>query len=217
MRYSLRTTALAGATSCAFALLAIMPLLSAASPVLPGTPPLAAQELETVVTLEGRGGYSLPISELDDRGAESDFGYGAGATLMLGPSFGLYGGWGRDIFRCDPCIGDSRIHASNLELGGKFVVPERERATPWLRAGVLASRSVLRAGTSRFESDRHVGFQAAVGLDAPIGEMVSVAPSVRFNSFTSEYDGLDGGLVDFEPETQFRYFSFDLALQVHLR
>jgi hypothetical protein len=203
MRNALKITALSGAGACM--------LLATLSPAL------QAQDRAAPVTLGVRGGYTFPVGALNDLGAQSDFGYGAQVTLGISPSFGIYGGWGSDVFHCEACTGREEVVASGVELGGKFIVPDRDRAHPWVKGGLLASRSLLRTGTSRFESSRNVGFQAAVGLDAPLGEMISFSPSIRFQSFTSEFDGVDGPFAGFQPRTDFRYFSFDLALQLHLR
>lgn len=208
MRHDFRTTAFACAASCMLFLLSTAPLIAQEEQEEERPPP---------ITLEARGGYSLPVATLHDLGARSDFGYGLALTLGISPAFGLYAGWGRDIFHCDRCSGDGQIEASGVEVGGKFIVPDRERAHPWVKAGLLASRSLLETGTSRFHSDRHVGFHGAVGLDAPLGDLISFSPSVRFNSFRSEYDGLEGDFAGFEPRTDFRYFSFDVAVLIHLR
>jgi hypothetical protein len=180
--------------------------------------PLHAQQGTPPISLEARGGYTFPLGSFsDDLGAESDFGYGAAVTFNVTPSFGIYGGWSRDVFQCEACGPGDQIRASGFEMGGKFILPSETRAHPWVKAGLLAPRSVLRAGASRFESDRHLGFQAAVGLDAPLTETVSLSPALRFNNFTSEFEGIEGVFEPFQPKADFRYLSFDIGLHVHLR
>jgi hypothetical protein len=210
MSKMIRMTAMPSAATCA-ALVLLATALQAQER------PAEAETRPAPISLEIRGGYSLPVAALNDLGAQSDFGYGAQVMLRLSPSFGLYGGWGRDVFHCEDCTGDAQIRSSGVELGGKFIVPDRERAHPWVKGGLLASKSLLMTGTSQFEGSRNVGLQAAVGLDAPLSAMVSVSPSARFHSFTSEFDGVEGQFAGYQPRTDFRYFSFDLAAQIHLR
>jgi hypothetical protein len=165
---------------------------------------------EPMLSVDLRGAYSLPIGDFGDN-VESDFGFGLGAVVTLTPSLGVYGGWAKDSFGCDSalCDDDSQVHASGFELGGKLILSGQRRFLPWAKAGLIGHKLELDAGPFEFESDRKYGFQAAVGLDYPLGEVLSVSPALRFNSLSVDDDG-------FFEDPGVRYFSFDLGAHIHI-
>jgi len=182
-------------------LLMMMPALWAAQ----------AEGQQRALSFDARGGYSFPMSDFGDT-TESDFGFGAGLVFSLTESFGIYGGWARDAFGCEDqvvCDEDAQIHVQGFEAGVKFIIPTEARILPWLKAGAIAHEVKFESDAFESESDREWGFQAAAGLDFPLGEVVSVSPGLRFNMLETSDDGL------FEnPEV--KYLSFDLGLHFHI-
>jgi opacity protein-like surface antigen len=182
-----------------------------ALPVLVAAWGAPAEAQERALSFDARGGYSFPMSDFGDT-TESDFGFGAGIVFSLTSSFGLYGGWARDAFGCEDtvvCDEDSQIHVQGFEAGVKFLVPTEARILPWLKAGLIAHEMKFDTGTGlEAESDREYGFQAAAGVDFPLGEVVSVSPGLRFNMIEM---GDDDAF-----ETEVRYLSFDLGLHFHI-
>jgi hypothetical protein len=170
-----------------------------------------ADAQQRALSFDARGGYGFPISDFGDS-VESDFGFGAGLVFSLTDSFGIYGGWARDAFGCDElvvCDGDSQVKVQGLEVGVKFLIPTESRILPWLKAGLIAHEVKLETDVFESESDREYGFQAAAGLDFPLGEVVSVSPGLRFNMLEASDDA---GIAD--PEV--KYLSFDLGLHFHI-
>jgi hypothetical protein len=163
-----------------------------------------------VLSFDVRGSYGFPIGDFGDN-AGYDFGFGAGALLSFTPSFGVYGGWARDSFGCDNLLCDegSQLHVSGFEVGGKFMIPTANRILPWLKAGLVAHKTTFDAGSIEFESDRTLGFQAAGGLDFPLGDVLSVSPGLRFTMLENDQDG-------FFSEPEVRFLSFDLGLHIHI-
>ena len=171
-----------------------------------------AEAQQRRLSFDARGGYSFPMSDFGDT-AESDFGFGGGIVLSLTDAFGIYGGWARDAFGCEAtvvCDEDSQIHVQGFEAGVKFLIPTQARILPWLKAGLIAHEMKFDTGTGfESESDREYGFQAAAGLDFPLGEVVSVSPGLRFNM-------IEFGDDDVFEEPEVRYLSFDLGMHFHI-
>lgn len=170
--------------------------------------PLAAQSTYPF-SVDIRGGYGVPFGDFGDA-AGSDWGFGAGAVLSLTPAIGVYGGWGRDTFTCDVvgCNGDDRVRLSGFEGGAKFILPMGGRWHPWARAGVIYHRLELDGGIVDWESDRQLGFQGAIGVDFPLGDVLSVTPALRMHIL--DFD--DADLLD---DAEIRYFSFDIGAHIH--
>ena len=175
--------------------------------------PAAAQNGRPLA-LEIRGGYTLPVGDLDDFGAESEVGFGADLVVGLSPFASVYAGWGRDQFDCTGCGGDDDIHASGPELGIKLRPARPANIRPWARVGAIYHSFAGELSGLAFESERRVGLQLGAGVDLPLGRVLSVAPSVRFHSWTAEFDA---PLGTFETQGGIRYLSFDLVARYLLR
>jgi hypothetical protein len=163
------------------------------------------------ISIDIRGGYSVPFGDFGDVWG-NDWGFGAGGVLSLTPSIGVYAGWARDAFDCEivGCGDDSRLHVSGLEAGAKFIIPTDIAVLPWAKAGVVYHKAELDESVVGFETDRNLGFQGAVGFDFPLGDVLSVSPSVRVT------------LLDFGDDEEFfeqaeaRYVNFDVAAHIHI-
>lgn len=174
---------------------------------------LGAAEIEAqqrALSFDVRGAYGFPIGDFGDN-VDSDFGFGAGAVLNLTNSIGVYGGWGRDSFQCDNLVCDTndQVRVSGFEVGGKFIVPSQNGVLPWLKVGAIADKAEFQTQVGTFESDRTWGFQAAAGLDFPLGEVLSVSPALRF----SLLDFNDAAF--FEP-SEVHYLSVDLGAHLNI-
>jgi hypothetical protein len=169
---------------------------------------LMAQQRE--ISLDLRGGYSVPFGDFGDN-VGNDFGFGVGVVFSLTPMIGIYGGWARDTFTCDvvTCDDDSQLHVQGFEAGAKFILPTETRALPWAKAGVVYHTVEFDGAFGDFESDRNLGFQAGIGMDFPLGEVLSVSPGVRVTLLDVGDDD------DFFPESEVRYFTFDIAAHIH--
>ena len=89
-------------------------------------------------------------------------------------------------------------------MGAKFIVQSERTFVPWLKAGLVAHKVEFDGTDFNFESDRKYGFQAAAGLDFPLGEVLSVSPALRMNVLNFD----DGDFFD-DPEV--RFLSVDLT------
>lgn len=198
------------ATACTVALLLMMSMSQLGAQQMQDPAP------ERAFTVEVRGGYGIPTGDFsNDVGAEADFGFGASAAMMLSRSVGLYAGWARDRFDCEACTGGDRLHVSGWEAGATFMVPGRYGIAPWLRAGAIWHRTSFEFAEADFQTDREWGFQAAFGVDVPIGEWFSLSPAIRYNTVDPTIDVDDFDDADFAAGTV-QYLSLDLGLRLHL-
>jgi len=171
-----------------------------------GASALSAQS----VSFDARGSYGIPFGDFADA-TEGDFGFGAGAVLSLTPSFGIYGGWAKDVFRCESvlCNPDSRLNVAGFEGGVKAVFPTQGGIHPWLKVGLTSKVVEFDGVVVNFESDRQLGFQGAFGVDFPLGEVLSVSPALRVNLMSVDDD-------EFFDDPGIRYLTFDLGAHIHL-
>lgn len=168
-------------------------------------------------SLEIRGGYDFPMGDLNDSGVESEVGFGGQAVYTFTPQVSVYGGWGRDQFGCDVCgSDDDDIHSSGLEGGVKLHPTRATNAHPWVRIGAIYHTFAGRIAGVEFESDRQVGLQLGLGVDLPLGQVMSVSPAVRFHSWTAKFDG-PNGLDPTDSERGVRYLSVDLGARFLVR
>jgi hypothetical protein len=169
---------------------------------------LAAQQ--RALSVDVRGGYGIPFGSFGDH-VGNDFGFGGGVVLSLTPNIGIYGGWARDSFSCDAgvCDPDSKLNVQGFEAGGKFILPGQNRILPWAKAGVVYHKVEFDGDVADFESDSNLGFQAGVGLDFPLGEVLSVSPGVRVTLLDVGDDD------DFFADSEVRYVNIDIAAHIH--
>lgn len=170
--------------------------------------PGAAQDSR--VSFEVRGGYDFPIGDFSDSGIDSEFGFGANAVYTFTPQVSVYAGWGRDQFDCDMCGGDDDIHSSGFEGGVKLHPRRASNAHPWARIGAIYHNFAGQVSGEDFESNRQVGLQLGLGVDLPLGEVLSVTPAVRFNSWTAKFEGALG-LDPLETQRPVRYLAIDIG------
>lgn len=167
--------------------------------------------------LELRGGINLPVGDFSDTpgvDAKSVAGFGADLLLPVHRRIAVYVGGGREIFDCRRCQGEDEVLTTGLGVGTKAFLPMGPISwAPWFKVGAVYHRLDFEVAGISGESDWGLGFQAAVGLDIPLGEVLAFSPAVRYHSHTAELESPD---LDFlEVEEDVRFFSFDLAIVVH--
>jgi hypothetical protein len=142
-----------------------------------------AQEDVSPLSFDIRGAYGVPFGEFEND-VDNDFGYGVSATYTFTPAVGVYAGWARDSFGCANilCADESQVHVSGLEVGAKFIIDSDMVATPWLKAGLIAHQAEFDGEVVNFETERAYGFQAAAGVDYPLGRVISLSPALRLKT-----------------------------------
>lgn len=174
--------------------------------------PASAQEVRGLA-VEVRGGFNMPIGDFSDRGAESEAGYAADLIVNLSPAVSVYGGWAKDQFGCD-CPDAVDLWVSGPELGVKLLAMRSNRVLPWARVGVTYHELGGEAGGLDVTSDRGIGIQASLGVDIPLGEVLSVSPALRYQGMTADFNG---PFDVFTAQQQVRFLSLDIGAHFHLR
>jgi len=170
------------------------------------------------LSLELRGGLNRPVSDFRDRGgiaARGDAGFGGDVIFSVGPTLSLYGGYAWDRFGCVDCEDGDWITSRGFEAGAKVLFSTAERALPgrpWVRLGVVANKAELQLLGFDSTSDTGVGFQGSVGVDLPLGEVLSFSPALRYQRFSAEFTPVGDLTV---AKTTVSYLSLDLGLHIH--
>lgn len=143
-------------------------------------------QAQLAFSVEVRGDFSFPTDDLDD-GYEWGAGFTGDLYLDFHETFSAYAGYSwtqlpADEEQAAPIPEDAST--SGFELGLKAKLPVAEQFGPWVRAGVLFHELDLGEG---IETDRETGFQIGLGLDIPLGMVVSVTPALHYSSY-----GVDG-------------------------
>ena len=177
-------------------------------------------QAQSNLELEVRGDVNLPtgdFSEPTGLDADAKLGFGALLFLPVRSRISLYGGGGQEYFDCEDCPGDDdEVITSGFEAGVKIPLPAEDTPLhPWVRAGLVYYTVDVTRGGLEAESDWNLGFQAAAGLEFPVGERFSIAPGIRYQTFSAELD--DPGIDVPSLESDVSYFSFDLGLRFKLK
>jgi hypothetical protein len=170
------------------------------------------------LSVELRGGLDRSVSEFRDPGgleARGDAGFGGDLIFNVSEMLSIYGGYAWDRFGCDGCGDGEWITSRGFEGGAKILfgaAPFSGALSPWLRAGVVANKLKVDDGTFEVTSDTGIGFQAALGIDLPLGEVLSFSPAIRYQRFPAEFEGVGGIVV---AEETVSYISLDFGLHIH--
>lgn len=169
------------------------------------------------LSVELRGSLNNPVGDFGGEGglnANSEAGLGADLIYSASQSLSVYGGWSREMFGCEACSGDDGLTSSGFEGGVKLLMNREEGVLPWIRGGLIAHKLKVEQDGAEFSSDTGLGFQAAAGVDIPLGEVLSFSPAVRYQAYQAEFDILGDEFVTAQEDVQ--QLSLDLALHVHL-
>ena len=173
-------------------------------------------EAQQGFSLELRGSLNNPVGDFGDEGglnATSEAGLGADLIYSTSPSFSLYGGWAREMFGCEGCADDDGIHSQGFEGGVKLLMARESGALPWIRGGLIAHELTVEDGAVEATSDMGLGFQASVGVDLPLGEVLSFTPALRYQTYEAEFDLIGDEIV---AESTVQHLALDLGLHIHL-
>lgn len=142
-----------------------------------------------------RGGAALPTS---DFGEEVDTGWGFSGDVQFAfhPRVGVYAGYNWHDFDGE---GDSEASISSQGWNGglQLILVPRDGVLPWARAGVVYMKLDGDDDTGDFETDTELGFEAAIGLDWPLGDVLTFVPMIRYVGYEVDLDpGTSGGNFD---------------------
>jgi opacity protein-like surface antigen len=197
-------------------------VLAAAIAVAFLAPAAAAQQASTPFSVEVRGALAIPTGDIaEDDALDNGFGFEVTGEYRLIPQLAIYAGWDRFSFGLDENAdipdADVDVIDSGFAAGGKLYIPVAGSTSfvPWLRGGAIYNQVRFSAegngAALEFKSDRSLGFEAGVGLDAEVAPRLFVAPAVRYRQYSAEFDAFD----ELGAEGDVTYVSIGLGLHYH--
>jgi hypothetical protein len=150
-----------------------------------------AQEKEKRFGFEVSGGASFATRELG--GADLKFGFGGEGIFhyRILPHAGVYAGWGYNTFSAENSFAGNEIDFE--ETGYVFGLQYKHPigispVSYYLRAGGLYNHIEIENTDGKIIGDTGHGFgwQAAGGVDIPLGRNWSLTPGVKFNSLSGD-------------------------------
>lgn len=154
-------------------------------------------------SLEARGGLAFPTGDFPGGEAENGVGFGVNATFNFLPGVAVYGGWDRATFGAGDGVlggGDAEYVDQGFAVGGKLSLPLAMMGmSPWVKAGALIRELDLEGddGASLFLGDgpgRSTGFEAGLGVDIPLGLVLSFTPGVTYRTYKPDFGNNDASV-----------------------
>ncbi|MDP3914019.1 MAG: outer membrane beta-barrel protein [Bacteroidota bacterium] len=153
---------------------------------------ISAQEKEKRFGFELSSGLSIALNELNGAKLKPDFGYEGIFHYRFMPHTGVYAGWGWNRFASDKSfIGDNvDFEETGYIIGLQFKHPiSNSSVNYYLRGGALYNHiEIENEGDILKDSGHGWGWQAAGGIDIPLGKNWSLTPGVKFNSLSRDVD-----------------------------
>ncbi len=150
-----------------------------------------AQEKEKRFGFELSGGASLAPRDLGDADLRTGLGFEGILHYRFMPHMGVYTGWGWNKFTSDASFAGSKMdfEETGYVFGLQFKHPIASSAVSYyVRAGGLYNHIEVENTEGDIIGDTGHGFgwQAAGGVDLPLGRNWSITPGVKFNSLSRD-------------------------------
>jgi hypothetical protein len=124
-------------------------------------------------------------------GAQAGPAFSAGALFHVSAALSVYGAYSRTHFACGACDAnglDEQVVDAGAEFGVQATLPALAGVAPWLRAGGVYRQLTFSGQGGQLSSDPGFGFEGGGGLSVPLTRSLSVAPGVRFRTYTARLD-----------------------------
>jgi opacity protein-like surface antigen len=147
--------------------------------------PAAAQQTLPPISVDLRGGLSLPVSDFS---RSLSLGYGLGGDVIVGitPSLGVYGGYRYISFDFDEdAVGaaEGSYNVQGFDAGLRFGAPSlRSDFSPYLRLGGVYYKGAV-SGLGEADKQR-LGFQLGGGFDYALGPRASLTPELSYTNIS---------------------------------
>ncbi len=150
-----------------------------------------AQEKEKRFGFEVSGGASFATSDLGDANLQLGFGGEGIFHYRFMPHLGVYAGWGYNAFSAENSFAGNEIdfEETGYVFGLQFKHPIGiSPVSYYVRAGGLYNHIEIENTDGDIIGDTGHGFgwQAAGGVDIPLGRNWSLTPGVKFNSLSGD-------------------------------
>jgi len=171
-----------------------------------------AQENEKRFAVELNGGFAVPMSEIDGEKLNPGFGFEGLFHYRFMPHVGAYAGWGWNQLNADNSFAgaDTDFEETGYILGLQYQNNLGKSPVGWfVRGGGLYNHIETENSDGDIVNDSGHGFgwQAAAGIDVPLGKNWSLTPGVKFNSLSRD--------TEFESVTKqldYKYLSFRVGI-----
>jgi opacity protein-like surface antigen len=167
--------------------------------------PLSAQTGLPPISVDLRGGLSLPVSDFS---RSLSLGYGLGGDVIVGvtPSIGVYGGYRYISFDFDKDrVGNAEgsYNVQGIDAGLRFGSPSlRSDFSPYLRLGGVYYKGAV-SGLGEADKQR-LGFQLGGGLDYTLGPRASLTPELSYTN------------VSYPNRVNMSFVSLGFGLRLHM-
>jgi hypothetical protein len=143
--------------------------------------PVSAQSRH--ISLEGRIGTAIPVSDLSNSGAEA--GMMVEGELLYTPSLNvsLFAGLGMHSFNCEGNSCDE-VSSRGLHGGVKYLFGQSGTATPWVRGGLMLHE----AESGEADTDFALGFEVGGGIDLALTPRFSLTPALRYHRYEADFE-----------------------------
>ena len=171
-----------------------------------------AQENEKRFGVEFSGGISKATNELAGTKLDLGLGYEGIFHYRFLPHTGVYAGWGWNHFGAERSFAGDKVcfEETGYVLGLQYKRPFGNSPVAWyLRAGGLYNHVETEDVDGEIINDtgHGLGWQAAAGIDLPLGKNWSLTPGLKFNALSrdSDFDGV-------EKELDYNYVSLRVGI-----
>lgn len=146
-------------------------------------------QAQLAFSAEVRGDFVFPTDDIDDA-YEWNAGFTGIGYLDFHDTFSAYAGYNWSKFSANEDelgTGAEDATTKGFELGLKAKLPVLQRFGPWARAGVLFHDLDV-GDDAGVDIETDTGFQVGIGLDIPLGMVVSVTPALHYSSYGATAD-----------------------------
>jgi opacity protein-like surface antigen len=146
--------------------------------------PVAAQQTLPPISIEGRGGLSLPIGDFS-RSLGLGYGLGANASVGVTQTIGIYAGYTYVSFDFDKnAVGqqEGSYNVQGIDAGARFGAPTMSNVAPYLRLGGVYYKGAV-SGLGEADKQR-LGYQLGAGFDYALAPHASLTPELRYTTIS---------------------------------
>jgi opacity protein-like surface antigen len=162
----------------------------------------ARAQLNIPLSVEGRVDYAVPVRDFDDL-ADEGISWGAGVSLGVTPSVGVYGTYSQTEFEFAD-LEDAEVQDAGFSVGLTTALPRVSGISPWLGAGLVIHQFEFDSEDGEEDEgiDEDLGFEVGGGLAVPLGANIRLTPGIGYRQY-----GVDVGTLLGTAEFDVSYFT----------
>ncbi len=147
-------------------------------------------------SLEFRPNLDFPITKVENEKINTGFGFDASLSYNITEQFGVYVGWGWNIYRAEnlPETGNIDMDETGYTFGIKFMHPISESSLSYFirLGGIYAHVEVENeAGKNIADTGHEPGWEISGGFDFSHLSSFSLRPQVGYRNFSADFSSED--------------------------